>query len=274
MLNGQQILAASFNDIVFQDRNKSYGAYLLRQDYNLHLKVAIGAMLGVCLAAFLFYFSGSSKVDHALSRQIFDIPVVELKPPPIVTPPPLPQPKAAVQQVFRTEVFTQPLIVDTEVAPGEMPPEQEILVGANIGLQKTAGEDIGNIVAPPLETRSVAPVVAPKSADTDFDDVFTSCEIPAEFPGGLSEWTRYLQKNLRYPEQAIENGKEAVVRVQFIVDREGDISEVRALNDPGDGLAEEAVRIIKKGPKWKPAEQNGRKVIFRNIQAITFRLGG
>jgi protein TonB len=56
------------------------------------------------------------------------------------------------------------------------------------------------------------------------------------------------------------------------VDREGNISEVQSLNDPGDGLAEEAVRIIKKGPKWKPAEQNGRKVIYRHIQAVTFRL--
>ena len=62
------------------------------------------------------------------------------------------------------------------------------------------------------------------------------------------------------------------MRVQFIVDKEGNISDVQALNDPGEGLAGEAVRIIKKGPKWKPAEQNGRKVIYRNIQSITFRL--
>jgi protein TonB len=139
-------------------------------------------------------------------------------------------------------------------------------------LQKSEGVDIGSVVAPPLEQRSVGNVITPKTAEIDYSSIFTKVENPAEFPGGAGEWSRYLQKNLRYPDKAIDNGTQDVVRVQFIVDKDGNISEVQALNDPGDGLAEEAVRIIKRGPKWKPAEQNGQKVIFRNIQAITFRL--
>jgi len=112
---------------------------------------------------------------------------------------------------------------------------------------------------------------APSSKSTD-DKVFTKVDIPAGFPGGTQGWTEYLQNNLRYPNKAVRKGIQGVVRVQFIVDREGNISEVAALNDPGGGLAEESVRIIKNGPKWKPAEQNGRKVIYRHIQAITFKL--
>ena len=112
---------------------------------------------------------------------------------------------------------------------------------------------------------------SPASVGTE-DKVFTKVDIPAGFPGGISAWTEYLQKNLRYPNKAFRKGIQGVVRVQFIVDREGNISEVVALNDPGGGLAEESVRIIKNGPKWKPAEQNGRKVIYRHIQAITFKL--
>lgn len=104
------------------------------------------------------------------------------------------------------------------------------------------------------------------------DKVFTKVDIPAEFPGGVQGWTEYLQKNLRYPNKAFKKGIQGVVKVQFVVDREGNILEVVALNDPGGGLAEESVRIIKNGPKWKPAEQNGRRVIYRHIQAITFKL--
>jgi protein TonB len=113
---------------------------------------------------------------------------------------------------------------------------------------------------------------ATPTSNTIDNKVFTKVDIPAGFPGGVQGWTEYLQKNLRYPNKAVRKSIQGVVRVQFIVDREGNISEVVALNDPGGGLAEESVRIIKNGPKWKPAEQNGRKVIYRHIQAITFKL--
>jgi protein TonB len=106
----------------------------------------------------------------------------------------------------------------------------------------------------------------------DPDKVFTKVDKPAEFKGGIDGWTSYLQQNLRYPNKAVRKNIQGIVRVQFIVDRAGNISEVQALNDPGGGLAEESVRIIKSGPTWTPAEQNGRKVIYRHIQAITFRL--
>lgn len=274
MLTQQQILVSSMDEIVFQDRNRLYGAYQLRMEYKHHMMIAIGIMMALCGIAFLTGLSNGNGAVKQLAYQpglvIID-PITE-KPEPVIPPPPPPPPAAT--KAIRTEIFTQPLIVAEEISPDEMPPTFDDLSTAKIGLERSEGDDIGNIVAPPVETRSVTEVVAPKSTDTNFDDVFTSCEIPAEFPGGLGEWTRFLEKNLRYPDQAIENGKEAVVRVQFIVDKEGNISEVKALNDPGDGLAEEAVRIIKKGPKWKPAEQNGKKVIYRNIQAITFRLGG
>ncbi len=113
--------------------------------------------------------------------------------------------------------------------------------------------------------------VANDKADPN-DKVFTKVDRPAEFPGGAQGWSEYLQNNLKYPKKAIKKNIQGVVRVQFLVDREGNISEVMALNDPGGGLAEESVRIITNGPKWKPAEQNGKKVIYRHIQALTFKL--
>ena len=169
--------------------------------------------------------------------------------------------------------FTPPKIVkDEEVQEDEKPPEVEKLEVAKIGTINQEGTKDEGIVAPPVEAKGTGEVVAPKVVEEDYERVFTKVENPAEFPGGPDGWKRYLERTLAYPEIAQENGTQGVVRVQFIVDREGNISEVKALNDPGDGLADEAVRIIKRGPKWKPAEQNGRKVIYRHVQQITFRL--
>lgn len=102
--------------------------------------------------------------------------------------------------------------------------------------------------------------------------VFAETETPPAFPGNYDGWRRYLERNLQYPNEAQEKGIQGKVVVQFVVDTEGNLSDIYAMNDPGGGLAQEAVRIIKSGPKWVPALQNGQKVIARTSQTITFRL--
>lgn len=112
-----------------------------------------------------------------------------------------------------------------------------------------------------------------KNIDSTSDDrTFTKAEVPAEFPGGLEGWRMFLESNLKYPKKAMKHGTQGIVKIQMVIDREGNILECRALNDPGDGLAEEAVRVIKKGPLWIPAKQNGRAVRYTFIQTITFQL--
>jgi len=102
--------------------------------------------------------------------------------------------------------------------------------------------------------------------------VFSETETPPTFPGNYDGWRRYLERNLQYPNEAQEKGIQGKVVVQFVVDTEGNLSDIYAMNDPGGGLAQEAVRIIKSGPKWVPAVQNGQKVVARTSQTITFRL--
>ncbi len=106
----------------------------------------------------------------------------------------------------------------------------------------------------------------------DYYKEFTKAQIEPKFPGGQQAWIKYLQRNLRaeVPYMAhAPNGTYTVV-VSFLVDKEGTISEVKAENDPGYGTAEEAVRVIKAGPRWTPAVQNGRNVIYRQKQPFTF----
>jgi TonB family protein len=97
-------------------------------------------------------------------------------------------------------------------------------------------------------------------------------EKMAEFKGGVEAWRRYLERNLKYPESAVNNGVQGVVRVQFNIDKEGRVSDVHALNNPGDALVQEAERIIKESGRWEPAIQYNRKVIYRHIQSVTFSL--
>ncbi len=111
-----------------------------------------------------------------------------------------------------------------------------------------------------------------KAQQADTSQVFTVVEKAAAFPGGLDGWRRYLESNLHYPKKAYKKNIQGLVRVEMIVDKQGNIYGVKAQNDPGDGLAAEAERVVKDGPKWIPAEQKGKKVTYRFVQNITFQL--
>lgn len=270
-----KILSADLLDIIFDGRNKEYGAYELRKMYNKRMLYALIVMIAISALIFISVLVADKVAEsQTVMQNVEDVKLSDIQknePPP--PPPPPPPPKPPEPPKVEIAKFTPPKIVkDDEVKEDEKPPEIEKIEDAKIGTINQEGTKDDGVVMPPVESKSVAEVVAPKVVEEDYEKVFTKVENPAEFPGGQGEWSRYLQKNLRYPDGAIDNGTQGVVRVQFIVDKEGNISEVQSLNDPGDGLAEEAVRIIKKGPKWKPAEQNGRKVIYRHIQAVTFRL--
>ncbi|MCU0335821.1 MAG: energy transducer TonB [Chitinophagaceae bacterium] len=101
---------------------------------------------------------------------------------------------------------------------------------------------------------------------------FKNVDQPAEYPGGVEGWRRYMEANLQYPKKAVRRNTQGVARVQFLVDTLGRVSDVSIIDDPGDGLGEEAMRIIRESGRWIPAMRQGRKVRFRHIQAITFRL--
>jgi TonB-dependent SusC/RagA subfamily outer membrane receptor len=106
----------------------------------------------------------------------------------------------------------------------------------------------------------------------DDNKVFEKVEVEASFKGGEREWRKYLERNLD-PNVPVKNGckpGEYTVVIQFIVDKEGSVSDVRALTNHGFGMEEEAMRIIKKGPDWVPAIQNGRQVKAYRKQRFSF----
>jgi protein TonB len=191
----------------------------------------------------------------------------EKKPEP---PPPPPPPKQEPPKVEVTK-FTPPKIVkDEDVKEEDEIKEVEKMDKTEISNFKQDGVESDGLVAP--VEQSSGGVAAPK--EEDYEKEFTSVQIQAQFPGGQSGWVRFLERTLNRDlpvENGAPSGKYSVV-VSFIVSKDGSISEVKAENDPGYGTKEEAVRVIKKGPPWTPAEQNGRKVIYRQRQTIVFQV--
>ncbi len=267
-----KILSADILDILFDGRNKDYGAYDLRKTYNKRIKIAIGGMVAVCLLCLIgALVANSSKKGQAAivvaDMSLENVKKEDKKPEP---PPPPPPPKQEPPKVEITK-FTPPKIVkDEEVKPDEEIKEVEKLEDTKIGTINQEGAKDEGIVAPPVE-KGTGVVEAPK-VEEDYDKVFTVVQIPAEFNGGIAAWSKYLERNLNR-DLPVENGAppgKYTVIVSFIVSKDGSISEVQAENDPGYGTKNEAVRVIQKGPKWKPAVQNGRNVIYRHKQSITF----
>jgi protein TonB len=272
-MDSNKILNADILDIIFEGRNKEYGAYELRKTYSKRLTIALVVMAAICLLLFLYSIlasSFSSKADEVIVQdvQLQEVKQEEKKP---ETPPPPPPPK---QEPPKVEIakFTPPKIVkDEEVKPEEQIKETEELEDTKIGTINQEGIKT-DVVAPPVEAKGTGVVEAPKQDLEDYDKEFKTVQIEAKFPGGTSEWRRFLERNLNN-NTPVDNGAPTgnyTVIVSFLVDKDGTISEVKAENDPGYGTSSEAVRVIKKGPRWTPAVQNGRNVIYRQKQSITF----
>ena len=270
-----KILSADILDIIFEGRNKEYGAYELRKTYNKRLVTALVSMAALCVLMFGGYFLsnalGNDDENKKLNAQ--DVQLEEVKQEQKEEePPPPPPPKPPDPPEVEMTKFTPPKIVkDEEVKEEEKPPEVEKLEETKIDVVNQEGVKDEGIVAPPVEDAGKGVVEAPKKVEEDWDKTFTKVEIESEYPGGAAAWQRYLNRNLRYPQDAIDNEIQGTVVVQFIVDKEGMVSEVEAISGPKE-LRDEAVRVIKKSGKWTPAVQNGRQVKSYKKQPIVFRL--
>jgi protein TonB len=265
-----KILTADVLDIIFEGRNKQYGAYDLRKTYNRRLRIAMLVTTAVVLllcAGFLV----SNMNDRAKTKAMVvqDVQLEDIKEEKKDLPPPPPPPKVEPPKVEMAK-FTPPKIVkDEEVKEEEKPPEVEKLEDTKIGAINQQGIKDDNITAPPID-QGKGVVEAPKD-NTDYDKTFTKVEIESSYPGGPAAWQRYLMKNLHYPDDAASAEIQGTVVVQFIVDKEGNVSDVEAVQGPNE-LRDEAARVIKKSGNWSPAIQNGRKVKSYKKQPVVFRL--
>jgi protein TonB len=187
------------------------------------------------------------------------------EPPP---PPPPPPPKLPPPPPVATIAFTPPKVVkDEEVI--KPPPEVKQIEEAKIDVKTVEGtKDIG-IVAPPSDMTGTQVVAAPVEKKEDPDKIFTKVEIEASFPGGPGAWQKYVTRAIQTSIDEFTESDYGTCVVRFIVDKTGTVSDVQATTMKGTKLAEVAVNAIRKGPKWTPAQQNGRQVNAYRLQPVT-----
>lgn len=258
-------------DILFEGKNKEYGAYELRKSYHKRMNIAIVLMFGICILVLIIVTISKTKIEMVRDVYIPDATFTDVntKQPEL---PVEPKPVKKTPKPQATKFASFKITDDNKVKPDEMPPAQQDLNNTIISTFNQKGDTKEILLAPKDPGTGKAAIPALKSQPSEKE--ILSVEVQAKFPGGQEAWNKYLKRNLDAQTPANEGALAGnyTVTVSFLVSKDGSISEVKALNDPGYGCSAEAVRVIKKGPHWEPAVQNGQKVIYRQVQNITFRV--
>lgn len=275
-MESSTILTADVLDILFEGRNKDYGAYDLRRNYKKRLTLSITVMLSVICMLFIGFAFAGKKTKSDLVLMTKDIELASVTPPekPVeLPPPPAVKPPAAPVRVKTIANVTLKIVPDNQVRPEEIPPVNADLENVKIGNMNIpdGAADDGTVTGPMGDGVAKGVIEKPQQQEEDGDGIVLKVEIESEYPGGLSAWQRFLNRNLHYPQAAIDQEIQGYVIVQFIVDKEGNVSDVVAVSGP-DELRAEAVRVIKKSGKWTPAIQNGHKVKSYKKQPIGFQI--
>jgi protein TonB len=267
------LLKKEWIDVVFAGRNKAYGAYELRNQNGKNTSKAI--LYGVLL--FVFILSAKTiinKIEGFIPKSAEKVKVtnVVLMPPPPVDetkkpPPPPPEPpKPKIDQVR----FPPPVVKPDNQVQEKDPPTVKELEVADPGQKDQKGDPNAQIhIDEPVGNSDNAAVV-----EENPNKIFTAVEVNPEFPGGIEKFYSYLGKNIRYPAVARENNVQGKVFVGFVVEKDGSLTDIKVIRGIGSGCDEEAVRVLRASPHWKPGIQNGRPVRTQYNVPISFTLAG
>ena len=262
-MKADAILNADVLDIIFDNRNKTYGAYSLRKFYNNRLYKALGLTFAAAALLMLFSFINKKEKDVEL---LITRDVVFSKPP--LTPDPVPEKpkeKAAPQKPAAPKVpqaaqkFTNNIQItkDNIAAPIE-------------NLKNNVSISNENVIGKPGETLMVTPKIpdAPPAGGGDAEiskliiDKITPnnfAEVMPDYPGGMQALRKFLEKNLKNP-QDLEEGQNIKVRIRFIVGYDGNLKGFETIQDGGTAFNNEVIRVLKKMPQWIPGKTKGENV--------------
>ncbi len=267
---------ATLDDIVFADRNKAYGAFRLRKDYPAVILRAtiIGALIFVLAVLMPAILNAIVPKGDAQDTNI-EVDLMKLPPPPIDPnePPPPPPPPVEVPKVNTVQFLPPEVKPDEQVQEEAKPPAVEELKDA-VAAEKTQKGDPNaeEVIMAPEESTGPTKVEAAVEVEKKDDEIFTVVEQQPEFPGGMSKLGDYLGKNIRYPSAAQRANVAGRVFVSFVVNTDGSIQDVQVLKGLGFGTDEEATRVVKGMPKWRPGKQSGRPVRVKYNLPISFTL--
>jgi periplasmic protein TonB len=281
-MSNKSWMKSTIDDLVFENRNKEYGAFYLRRIYDKYMTRGI---LSSLLFFLLLVFGPKlyAKYQDMMAAKEDDLSLTEVtlaEPPPIdpKTPPPPPPPKIDPPPIKDQIKFVPPKVMkDEEVVEEDPPPAQEELKDVVIATKTEEGDKDGVDKSLIVEEKAPPPPPPPPPVieeDPDEKKVYDFVAQKPEFPDGDKALFKYLSENIKYPAIARENGIEGKVIVKFVVSRDGSIQNATVVRGIGGGCDEEALRVVKGMPNWKPGKNNGKPVNVTYNLPVSFKLQG
>jgi periplasmic protein TonB len=270
-MTNKEILKADLLDIIFENRNKVYGAYSIRRGYNNRMLIALGAGMSVILLLiFINGFSGKEESTFVVPVDKKEITVREVeilkeKPKELVKPKEVIKQKTVAPKVAAVKFTTPPIIKEDNKVKDKMVAISD-MTDKKIGDKPVEGvKDIGTVklLEKPVIPSGTGTGTEPKQPD------FIIQEREPEFPGGAEALKRFLGKNLNTPDE-LSAGERKIVQIKFKIDKDGSVTSFEIVTSGGGDFDQEVVRVCKKMPKWTPAIQNGINVPVSYVLPVTF----
>lgn len=263
----EKIMQSDLLDILFENRNKNYGAYALRRSYNKILIASIGCTLFIAFMFSIFQFIHHTQKTSAVTIIIPpDITPIKLLPDKPIVPP---ASHAQTASRYKQVANLNPVIAPDNNAKNP-PHTTDELEKAVIGPAPLDGKDDEGIIQPPAELHSSTGSVATSSAKKIAEDKpLISAEIMPEFPGGEQALIKFILRNIHQPND-LQPGEKIKVLASLVVSKTGAIENVKIIGSGRADLDKEVLRVINKMPLWKPGMQNGQPVsVYFNLP-VTF----
>lgn len=276
--NSSNLYGGEWLALVFSNRNKNYGAYVLRRESS---NIMVRALV-IVVPIFLLLFIGpmlyaqlkpqpDKEVEVVMKTRDIDV-IHEMKaekPKEKEVEKQLPKAEPVIEKIKTVNLSSNIVVVD-KVDVSE-PPTSKDVENAIVGSVTTDGlEGKQNAKVSGVAEGGDGDGRATEGSNEVFDTHGVE-EFP-EFPGGMAAWSKFIQKNLRYPYMAQETGVQGKVFVSFVIEKDGSVSDVSLVKGIGAGCDEEAIRVIKKSPKWKPGKQNKKEVRVRYNIPINYTI--
>ncbi len=257
-------------ELVFAGRNKSYGAFELRQHYgSTMVKAMLIAFTTIITAAAAYTYVVGKTPGEIIKETVVvlpDLPPIVVNQPKKVEPQIKASPPAKLLPAAPTKQFLTMKVTNEPVTTN--PPKNVDLTG-EIGPKTTTGTGTVAPIEDPEPTTG-GTGVAP-AEDKTVHEPF-GLEFMPEPVGGNAAWNKFLSKNLRFPSQAQEAGKGGRVIVSFVIEKDGHLSDITILKGAGYGMDEETLRVLKLAKPWKPGMQNKSAVRVRYTIPLNFQL--
>ncbi len=264
----EMILQADVLDIIFDNRNKEYGAYELRSHYEQRLKKSIlivfftiCLIIGTCILIGHF-FPASKKVFALVSP---DIHILDMGKTEDVKTEIKPKEKMQPERKIAQAINSKPVITRANVVKPIA--TQQDLADKMISDKTMDGDKIktGDLIRPNGDGKGSAPETQSQAAN-EGNVVIEHPDFMPEFPGGIEALQRFLSRNLKMPREDLEPGTKIPTLVRFVVDKDGTITGIEFEKSGGKDFDNEVSRVMRKMPQWKPGRQNGKNV------AVYFKL--